>query len=246
MEIIIHPTREEMGRAAALRGSALIREAIEKRGKATIIVATGASQFEMLSALTGESVDWSKVSAFHLDEYIGLPISHPASIRKYLKERFVDLVPLKEFFYIDGEVDPAVEIQRLNDLIQDRQIDVAFVGIGENAHLAFNDPPADFETEEPFIEVELDIDCRQQQFNEGWFPSVETVPQKAISMSVKQILKSNSIICTVPGERKVEAVKRTLENDPTPMIPATILKSHKSVFLYLDQASSAGINTVQG
>ena len=232
-----------MGSIAASKGAALIREALDRQGHASIIVATGSSQFEMLSALTSEEIDWSRVTAFHLDEYIGLPISHPASFRKYLKERFVDLVPLKEFHYIDGEADPEREIARLNALIGEHQIDVAFIGIGENAHLAFNDPPADFETMEPFIQVELDRDCRQQQFNEGWFPSVEEVPQKAISMSVNQILKSTSIVCTVPGERKAKAVKRTFENDITPMIPATILKSHDTVFLFLDRASSAALNT---
>ena len=241
MEIIAHQSKEEIGKAAAAKGAALIREALDNKGFANIIVATGSSQFEMLSSLTREGIDWERVTAFHLDEYIGLPLSHPASFRKYLKERFVDLVPLKQFHYIDGEVDPAGEISRLNALIEALEIDVAFIGIGENAHLAFNDPPADFETHDPFIVVELDLDCRTQQFSEGWFPSVEEVPQKAISMSVNQILKSNSIICTVPGERKAKAVKRTLENEPTPLIPATILKSHRSVHLYLDEASSAGL-----
>jgi glucosamine-6-phosphate deaminase len=243
MKIDVRPTKEEMGKNAAACGAALIREAIERKGHATIVVATGASQFEMLNALCGEEIDWNRVSAFHLDEYIGLPISHPASFRKYLKERFVDLVPLKEFHYIDGEADPADEIRRLNKLILKLEIDVAFIGIGENAHLAFNDPPADFKTREPFIEVKLDRDCRQQQYNEGWFPSVEEVPERAISMSVNQILKSDSIICTVPGERKAKAVKRTFENDITPMIPSTILKSHKSVSLFLDRAASTGLAT---
>jgi glucosamine-6-phosphate deaminase len=243
MKIEVRQSREEMGRVAAARGAALLREALDRKGHASIIVATGASQFEMLKALTEEEIDWSRITAFHLDEYIGLPVSHPASFRKYLKERFVDLVSLKEFHYIDGEADTASEISRLNALIGKQKIDVAFIGIGENAHLAFNDPPADFEILEPFIEVELDMDCRQQQYNEGWFPSVEEVPEKAISMSVNQILKSESIICTVPGERKAKAVKWTFENEITPLVPSTILKSHKSVFLFLDKASSAALNT---
>lgn len=243
MKVDVRQTKEEMGRLAAARGAALIRKALDRKGHASIIVATGSSQFEMLNALIAEEIDWSRITAFHLDEYIGLPITHPASFRKYLKERFVDLVPLKVFHYIDGEADTASEILRLNNLIGQHEIDVAFVGIGENAHLAFNDPPADFKTMEPYIEVELDGDCRQQQYNEGWFPSVEEVPERAISMSVNQILKSESIICTVPGERKAKAVKRTLENDITPLIPATILASHKSVFLFLDRASSAALTT---
>jgi glucosamine-6-phosphate deaminase len=241
MDIDIQATKDALGQAAAVKGANLIRKALEQKGHASIILATGASQFEMLSALIEEEIDWSRVTAFHLDEYLGIPLSHPASFRKYLKERFVDRVSIKEFHYIDGEADPSVEIRRLNELIEQHTIDVAFIGIGENAHLAFNDPPADFKTTVPYIEVELDRDCRQQQFNEGWFPSVEAVPERAISMSVNYILKSTSIICTVPGERKAIAVKETIENDITPNIPATALKTHPSVFLYLDPDSSSGL-----
>ncbi len=239
MEIDIQQTKEALGKAAAAKGADLIRKALWRKGHASIIVATGASQFEMLSELTGEEIDWSRITAFHLDEYIGISLSHPASFRKYLKERFVDKVAIKEFNYIDGEANPSVEIGRINKLIEQHHIDVAFIGIGENGHLAFNDPPADFVTTEPYIEVELDRDCRQQQFNEGWFHSVDEVPEKAISMSVNHILKSTSIICTVPGERKAEAVKKTIENGITPDIPASVLKSHDSVFLYLDRDSSS-------
>jgi len=241
MEINIQQTKDAVGKAAASNGADLIRKALIRKGYANIILATGASQFEMLSALIDEEIDWSRITAFHLDEYIGIPLSHPASFRKYLKERFVDRVPVGEFHFIDGEADPGVEIGRLNALINEHQIDVAFIGIGENAHLAFNDPPADFETTLPYIEVELDLDCRQQQFNEGWFPSVEEVPERAISMSVMHILKSTSIICTVPGERKAEAVRRTIDNGVQSDVPASALKSHDSVFLYLDRDSSSGL-----
>ncbi len=241
MEINIQLTKDALGKTAASRGADLIRSAIRKKGRANIILATGSSQFEMLSSLIQEDIDWSRITAFHLDEYIGISINHTASFRKYLKERFVDKVPLKEFHFIDGEADPSLEIGRLNELIEQHQIDVAFIGIGENAHLAFNDPPADFETTDPYIEVELDLDCRKQQFNEGWFPSVEEVPDRAISMSVNHILKSASIICTVPGERKAVAVKHTLENGVVSDIPASALKTHKSVYLYLDQDSSSGL-----
>lgn len=241
MDIDIQASKDALGKAAAAKGADLIRKALEQKGQASIILATGASQFEMLGALIEEEIDWSRITAFHLDEYLGIPISHPASFRKYLKERFVDKVSIKQFHYIDGETDVAVEINRLNELIEQHSIDVAFIGIGENGHLAFNDPPADFDTTEPYIEVELDRDCRQQQFNEGWFPSVEEVPERAISMSVNHILKSTSVICTVPGERKAVAIKETMENDLTPDIPATALKSHPSVFLFLDPDSSSGL-----
>lgn len=239
MEILIHQTKEELGKAAASKGAQLISEALKRKGSANIIVATGASQFEMLKALINEEIDWSRVTAFHLDEYIGIPLTHPASFRKYLKERFVDHVSLRTFHYINGELDPAAEIERLNESIAPHEIDVAFIGIGENAHLAFNDPPADFDTTEPYIEVQLDNACRQQQLNEGWFPSFQEVPERAISMSVNHILKSDAIICTVPGERKAMAVKLTMENGITNDVPASVLKSHQSVFLFLDQDSSS-------
>ena len=238
MEVFIHQSKEELGKAAAAKGADLIRKSLEKKGHASIIVATGTSQFEMLNALIREDVDWSGVSAFHLDEYIGIPPDHPASFRLYLKDRFVDQVALKAFRYIDGEVDPATEIRNLNSLIAGHRIDVAFIGIGENGHLAFNDPPADFETRDPYIEVVLDKDCRQQQFNEGWFPTVGDVPERAISMSVHHILQSDAIICSVPGARKAMAVKRTMDTEVTPDVPATALKKHSSVYLYLDGESS--------
>lgn len=238
MEVFIHQSKEELGKAAAAKGADLIRKSLEKKGHASIIVATGTSQFEMLNALIREDVDWSGVSAFHLDEYIGIPPDHPASFRLYLKDRFVDQVALKAFRYIDGEVDPATEIRNLNSLIAGHRIDVAFIGIGENGHLAFNDPPADFETRDPYIEVVLDKDCRQQQFNEGWFPTVGDVPERAISMSVHHILQSDAIICSVPGARKAMAVKRTMDTEVTPDVPATALKKHSSVYLFLDGESS--------
>jgi len=235
----IYPTAADMGRAAAEAGARLIRAAIDERGSATIIVATGASQFRVLEALVQQEVDWSKVTGFHLDEYIGLPLSHPASFRAYLKERFVDLVPLAAFHYVDGEYpDPAAECARLGALIP--AVDVAFIGIGENAHIAFNDPPADFETDAAYIVVELDQACRQQQFGEGWFPSLETVPRQAISMSVRKIMASNHIICSVPDERKAAAVAACVNGPVTPDAPASILQEHPACDLFLD-AAAAGL-----
>jgi glucosamine-6-phosphate deaminase len=239
MEVIISNTKEELGEKAAGKGAELIRKAVSERGRANIIVATGASQFEMLNELVKEEIDWSKVTAFHLDEYIGIPETHPASFRKYLKERFVDIVSPKEFNFVNGEVDPQKECNRLGDLIGKLSIDVAFVGIGENGHLAFNDPPADFETEESYLVVKLDEACRKQQLGEGWFPSFEDVPEKAISMSIKQIMKSKAIICSVPDVRKADAVKRSLEVKVTPMFPASILRQHNATWLFLDKESSS-------
>lgn len=244
MVVKIHETKAELGRAAAGMGASLIRDALKKKGHATIIVATGASQFEMLEALTAARLDWSKVTAFHLDEYIGLPDTHPASFRRYLKERFVDLVPLKQFHYIDGEKDPEAECQRVGALIAAEEVDVAFIGIGENGHLAFNDPPADFDTEKPFLVVHLDKACRQQQFGEGWFPSLEAVPEVAISMSVHQIMQSKALICTVPDQRKANAVKKVVEGEVTPEVPASIMRNHPSVRLYLDRKSASMLKRI--
>lgn len=239
MEIIISETREELGKKAARMGADLIRDAILRSGDASIIVATGASQFQLLEALVKEDIDWSKVTAFHLDEYIGLPVTHPASFRKYLKERFADIVSPREFIYINGDEGPVMECRRVGRLINDHLIDVAFVGIGENGHLAFNDPPADFETEEPYLIVNLDDACRKQQMGEGWFPALKDVPDKAISMSIKQIMKSKAIICTVPDLRKAAAVKMTVEEPVSPVIPASVLRRHKAAWLYLDRDSSS-------
>src|SRR5262245_7625171 len=212
MKVVLTADVNDLGRQAAERGADLIRQAITRRGAASIIVATGSSQFTMLAALRAESLNWSKVTGFHLDEYIGLSASHPASFRRYLKERFVDYVPLAAFHYVHGDApDPAAECRRLGEIISRHTIDVALVGIGENGHLAFNDPPADFETREPYLTVALDEACRRQQLGEGWFPSLAEVPSRAISMSVQQILEARRILCIVPDQRKAEAVRAALE-----------------------------------
>jgi len=245
VKVLISPSKDEMGRQAAADGAVLIREAIASQGSATIIVATGASQFEMLSALIEEAdIDWSKVTGFHLDEYTGMSIDHPASFRKYLKERFVDKIGIGTFNYVNGEGldgngDVAAECERLDKLISEQTVDVAFVGIGENGHLAFNDPPADFETEKPYLIVDLDEACRKQQLGEGWFPTLDDVPKKAVSMSVRQIMKSKHIVCTVPDERKAKAVQGTVEGPVCNQVPATIMQQHESMTLYLDQPAAS-------
>ena len=234
------PSAYELGRTAAARAATLIRTAIEEKGTANIILATGASQFEMLRQLVQEAVDWSKVVMFHLDEYLELPPNHSASFRKYLRERFVDQVgKLQAVHFIEGDApDPQAECARLNAIIREHPIDVALVGIGENAHLAFNDPPADFETEEPFIIVQLDEACRRQQLGEGWFDTLEEVPQRAISMSVRHILKSRHLLVSVPDARKADAVYCTVKGPVTPDCPASILQEHDSCVLFLDEASA--------
>jgi glucosamine-6-phosphate deaminase len=230
----------EAGERAGIKASELIQSCIRHKGQANIILATGASQFSTLGTLVNQPIDWDKVVMFHLDEYIGLPATSPASFRKYLTERFISRVStLKAVHLINGEADPQEECARLSDIIKKHPIDVALVGIGENGHLAFNDPPADFATELPYLVVSLDDICRRQQMGEGWFSSLEEVPATAISMSVRQICLSQNIICTVPDSRKAEAVKNSLEGPVTPMVPASILQQHSDCWFYLDHASAA-------
>lgn len=240
MNLSISPNSLELGQKAGKTGAKLIRKAIQNQGLAYIILATGTSQFETLNQLLLEDgIDWEKVTVFHLDEYIGLPITHPASFRKYLVERFFSKVKLSAYHLIDGENDPEKECERLSALIQNHPIDVAFVGIGENGHLAFNDPPADFETKEPYIVVALDEACRKQQLGEGWFPDLESVPKKAISMSINQIMHSKSIICSVPDLRKAQAVKNCLEGKVINLYPASVLQNHPDCQIFLDKESSS-------
>jgi glucosamine-6-phosphate deaminase len=243
MQTIITSDSAAMGKIAAERAAEDLRAAIAGRGRANLVVATGASQFEVLGQLVAQTgIDWTKVHGFHLDEYIGLTIEHPASFCKYLKERFVDHVPLAAFHYLRGDADPTETIQRVGGLLTESPIDVAMVGIGENGHLAFNDPPADFETEDPYLIVELDEPCRMQQVGEGWFDSLADVPTHAISMSVRQIMKSANIYCSVPDERKAEAVRATLEDEVSPSIPASILRRHDHATLIIDEAAASRLS----
>lgn len=241
MKIEILHDKNELGRVAAWKGAEAISKTIAEKGIANIIVATGASQFEMLGELVMSKVDWSKVTAFHLDEYVGIPESHPASFRKYLKERFVAKAKgLKKFHYVNGDSpDLAAELRRLGRAIGEVEIDLAFVGIGENGHLAFNDPPANFDAIEPYIVVDLDEKCRLQQLGEGWFKSLEDVPKQAVSMSIRQIMRSKAIICSVPDKRKAEAVRDCFTGPVINMHPSSILRRHQDCFVMLDVGSAS-------
>jgi glucosamine-6-phosphate deaminase len=245
MQEFIFETKEEMGAAAADVAAKTIRASLADNGQANIILATGASQFEMLKHLAAEAdIDWSKVVMFHLDEYVGLGPDHPASFRRYLKERFVDRVgPLKAAHFVDGDAtDLKSECARVGELIQTHPISVACVGIGENGHLAFNDPPADSETDKPYLIVELDERCRRQQLGEGWFETLEDVPVQAISMSIRQILKSRRLVVTVPDQRKAEAVRNALEGPVTPQCPASILQEHEDCSIFLDGPAASQLS----
>jgi len=225
--------------AAADQAAAAVRRAILDRGCARIIVATGASQLDFLDALTkAENIDWQRVEMFHLDEYVGLPITHAASFRKYLLERLIHKVRIAKYHLLDGSGDPGEVVRRVGAALQSAPVDIAFVGIGENGHLAFNDPPADFQTENSYLIVELDEACRRQQVGEGWFADISEVPRRAISMSVRQILKAKEIICIVPDARKAPAVKLCFEGEVSPMAPASILRTHPAATIYLDGESA--------
>ena len=243
MKIIVSETKEDLGRAAAARGAELLASALKRSGRARFILATGASQFEMLRNLVqAQGIDWTAAEMFHLDEYVGLSAEHLASFRHYLSERFVKVAHPGTVCYVEGDAaDLQEELGRLRNRITEAPIDVAFVGIGENGHLAFNDPPADFETKEPYLVVELDKACRMQQVGEGWFASLEEVPRQAVSMSVRQIMASRAIVCAVPDGRKAAAVRDCLSKGAavSPLHPASIHKTHDNAFIFLDKDSAS-------
>jgi glucosamine-6-phosphate deaminase len=241
MLLRVFNNRVTLGHAAAAQAAIAIRRAIAERGHARIIAATAASQLEFLDSLTkAQGIDWSKVEAFHLDEYIGLPVSHPGSFRKMLLEQLVQKTGIFNYHLLDGDAaDPLDVVQRVGKQLASRPVDIAFLGIGENGHIAFNDPPADFETGEPYIIVNLDEACRQQQVGEAWFADISQVPKRAISMSVRQMLKANEILAVVPGPRKAQAVKACFEGAVSPAAPASILRTHPNATVYLDKDSAS-------
>ena len=244
MHILVSSSKIEMAQAAAAKAAELLKDAIARKRHATFVAATGASQFEFLDALTSApDIDWSRTTMFHLDEYVGVPETHPASFRRYLSERLISRVHPGTAYLIQGDApDPQAECRRLNRLIAGYEIDVSFVGIGENGHLAFNDPPADFEVEDPYVIVELDEACRRQQLGEGWFASLDEVPRRAISMSIKQIMRSQAIVCTVPNRRKSQAVHDCFTGEVTPLHPASILRQHDQAYVFLDADAVSLLN----
>ncbi|MCD9024034.1 glucosamine-6-phosphate deaminase [Cohnella silvisoli] len=239
MHLHVAETAEQLGKTAADKAAEIINGCIEKQGAARIILSTGASQFPFLEALAKKQVDWSKVEMFHLDEYVGLPESHPASFRKYLRERFLSYAPVKKAYLVNGEGDVARNIADLTEEINRSPIDLALIGIGENAHIAFNDPPADFDTTAAYKIVELDEACKRQQVGERWFDSINQVPAQAITMTVRKIMESTTIISCVPHEVKANAIKRTLNEEISREVPASILKTHSDWWLYLDVSSAS-------
>lgn len=239
MILRVFDDKNSLARAAAAQAAATIRSAIAYRGRARVVAATGASQFEFLDVLTATPlVEWKQVELFHLDEYIDLPMSHPASFSRFIQERLIGKAEITNYHLLNGNADLVEVMRQASEAISLSPIDIAFVGIGENGHLAFNDPPADFETEEPYIIVDLDEACRRQQVGEGWFQNLCDVPKRAISMSIRQILKAREIICVAPDARKAKAIQACFEGEISPLAPASILRTHTNTTIYLDQHSA--------
>lgn len=229
-----------MGMRAAQLAADCLRKVLQTKGYARVVFATGASQFEVINALVKLSeIDWSKIHGFHLDEYVGLDDMHPASFCRYLRERLTTRVSFRSFTFIDGMADSDIACAKVSDALGSDPIDLMLCGIGENGHLAFNDPPADFELDVAYHVVQLDEACRQQQVNEGWFPDLETVPELAVSMTIRQMMKAERIVCSVPGSRKALAVRDSLEGAISPNMPASILRQHDNAILLLDEESAA-------
>lgn len=242
MKLIINKTKEELGKASAIHAAKLVNEAIAKQGYARILLSTGASQFPFFVEFVKQDIDWSKVEMFHLDEYVGISEEHPASFKRYLLDRFVNVVNPGKAHLINGQKNPEETIAELTALLNEKPVDVGLIGIGENAHIAFNDPPADFDTEEAYLVVDLDEVCRKQQLGEGWFPTFDDVPKQAISMSVRQIMKSACIINTVPDARKAYAVRITIEGELCPAHPASVIRLHPDCHTFCDKDSAADLS----
>lgn len=241
MLLKVFSDRSLLSQAAAEHAARAIQRAIAAQDHARVVAATAASQIEFLAALTkAKGIDWSKVELFHLDEYIGLPTSHPGSFRRMLLDQLIHPTGIQNYHLLDGDSsDPVAVARRVGKSISSVPVDIEFLGIGENGHLAFNDPPADFQTEEPYIVVNLDEACRQQQVGEAWFANISQVPTQALSMSVRQVLKAKEIIAVVPDQRKAQAIKACFEGEISPKAPASILRTHPDATIYLDIHSAS-------
>ena len=239
----VYPNKKLASAAAAKHAAQIICDAIDAKGHARIIAATGASQLDFIAALIAiKDIDWSKVEMFHLDEYVGMPISHSASFRRFLLDRLIAPTGITKYHLLDGETDPAATCNTVGAALQSAPIDVVFAGIGENGHIAFNDPPADFTSRDAYLVVDLDEGCRRQQLGEGWFPTLEDVPKQAMTLSVQQFLQAENVITVVPDERKADAAKKCLEGPINPNAPASILRRHPGNHFYFDQAAASKLS----
>lgn len=249
LNIEVHPDRNYMGAAAGARAAAILRAALARQGQARLVVASAPSQQELIAALTSApDLDWSRITVFHMDEYAGLPAGHPATFRAWQEDHLLSKITPAVFHGIRGEdPDPAAEAQRYTALLREAPVDLVCMGIGENGHIAFNDPPvADFSDPLTVKRVELDAACRQQQVHDGCFPDFAAVPTHALTLTCPALLAGQAIVCVVPGARKADAVRAALLDPITPDCPATVLRRHGNAVLYLDEASAARWRTAKG
>jgi glucosamine-6-phosphate deaminase len=243
LAVRVFATDKQLGEAAAADAADTIRAAVEQRGRANAMLATGNSQFAFLDALTAhDDVPWDHLTGFHMDEYVGMDDTHPASFARYMRERIVDVVHPSAFHYVDGMNDARAECRRYTELLRDHPLDLCCLGVGENGHLAFNDPPfADFDDTEDVKEVELDDASRRQQVGEGHFHGLDDVPRSAITVTIPALLRARRVLAIVPEARKAEAVRRALEEPIATSCPASVLRRTPHATLYLDQASASNI-----
>ena len=244
LRVYIYESRDRMARSAAACFAAFLRELFQAHAMLSVMFATGMSQVEFLAYLTSDKdLDWSRVRALHMDEYVGLPPSHRASFRNYLHKNLVAAAPTIEFCGIQGDAaDTEAEIRRYTELFERARLELCAMGIGENGHIAFNDPPvADFKDPKRFKIVELDAKCRAQQVHEGWFPDDAAVPRRAITATVTALMSIPRLVVTVPGERKTEAVANALLGPIAETCPASVLRRHSNAHLFLDADSAAGL-----
>ena len=239
MKVKLYETTAAMGEAAAEQAAEVLKQAIAKNGSARLLLSTGASQFAFFEAFVKKDVDWKKVEMFHLDEYVGISKNHPASFNRYLRERFIDKVHPGKYHLIDGEKDPEATIKEITELLDRKQVDLGLIGIGENAHIAFNDPPADFADKRAYKVVDLADRCLQQQIGEGWFKTKEECYKQAISMTCDRIMQCKTIISVVPYAVKAEAIYATLTSPLSENVPATLLKNHADTTVYIDKDSAS-------
>lgn len=241
LQVMILESNEELGERAARDFAIATQKAIKDKGEISIILATGNSQLSFVNALNGRTdIEWSKISVFHMDEYLGIDATHPASFYRWMHEKIELKFHPKAFFGMRGDVPAAEEMARYTELLEKHKPSICVMGIGENGHVAFNDPPADFSTKELIKIVELDdIKCRMQQVNEGHFASLADMPLQALTLTVRALLAPETVLVLTPESRKAQAVKDSLEGPLTPACPASILKTSPNAHLYLDQDSSA-------
>ena len=245
MTVKIFQSNPALGLGAAEDFGKLISSILTKQGHASVIFASANSQLTFFSSLLQRKIEWSKISIFHMDEYLGMTDQHPASFSRFIREKLVNFIQPAAFYPLRGDTpDADVELRRYADLMQKYPPDLSVLGVGENGHLAFNDPPADFNTTKIIHTVTLDLACRKQQVGEGHFKTLDDVPKQALSLTVPALLAPKHVLAIVPERRKAEAVRAALKGPVTPQCPASILRTRSNATIYLDRESASLLGTL--